>query len=143
METRSWSMAMTVMLVLLICCDTSSGQTADDGQKQTDWTPVTDPTSGEDGKAEQQSVRELTEEERMAQSLYEKALETLNDSKPDRASAFASLLQAAQLKHIPSQELVARAYLFGDDLPLDLEKAASMFKRLAGAGNPTAQLVSR
>lgn len=143
-EMKSYRL-MVLPILLLLCCDLSNGQS--DGQQQdNEWKPVTEAAVGANGaeiqSAEQQVVQELSEEQRMGQALYEKALETLNDSKPDRASAFASLTQAAHLNHVLSLELVARAHLFGDDLPLDLDKAALMFKKLAAAGNPTAQLVS-
>ena len=127
---------LPLLLLLLILVDCNDSVVADasaeheqDTSSDTSDVPVT-------------TAPELTPQERAAQLLYDKAMEILNDSKPDRGSAYDSLLEAAQLGHVSSQELVARAYLFGDDLPLNLKKSAEMFKRLAGQGNPYAQVVS-
>ena len=131
--------APAILLLLLVRGDVSLQSTAGDNSLHNS-TPVAGGANVD--RAEEQAVeKELTEIERAAAILFEKAMETLNDSKPDRPSAFQNLIQAALLDHVPSQELVARAHLFGDDLPLDLKKAATMFKRLAAGGNPTAQLV--
>ena len=82
----------------------------------------------------------LTPHERAALMLYDKAMEILNETKPDRKSAFATLIESSNLGHEPSQELVARALLFGDDLPRDVGRAVSLLKTLSSKGNPTAQL---
>lgn len=82
----------------------------------------------------------LTEEEKQANLAYDEAMSILNDTKPDRRLAFVHLGKAAVLGHVKAQEMIAKAQLFGDDLPLDLPSAASTFKKLAAQGNPTAHL---
>lgn len=84
---------------------------------------------------------EPTEEEKRAQELYESAISHINSSYPDRKKGYSILIEAAELKHPRSQELVAKAYLFGDDLPINLKKAAAHFKDLAANGNAVAQMV--
>lgn len=135
---------LTPLVILLLTVSVVSVQSA---EKTGDTlshnsTPIAESTNTGEKGDEQVVQKEMTEQERAAAVLFERAMETLNDSKPDRQSAFQNLIQAALLDHVPSQELVARAHLFGDDLPLDLKKAATMFKKLAATGNPTAQLVS-
>lgn len=103
-----------------------------------------DAVEGEE-QVEEDTVKQatpLTTQEKIALRLYDKAMEVLNDTRPDRRKAFATLVESAKLEHEPSQELVARAYLFGDDLPLNIPEATVLFKKLAAKGNPTAQLVS-
>lgn len=138
--TRLTRLVMLLVLVVFAVCVQSAEKTGETPPHNS--TPVAESTNTGEEAEEPVVQKELTERERAAVALFERAMETLNDSKPDRLSAFQNLIQAALLDHVPSQELVARAHLFGDDLPLDLKKAATMFKKLAAAGNPTAQLVS-
>lgn len=86
---------------------------------------------------------ELSEEEKLAASLYDQAMSYLNTTQPAKRRGYELLLEAAKLNHSKSQELIAKAYLFGDTLPIDLEKAADYFKHLARSGNPVAQMVGR
>lgn len=49
---------------------------------------------------------------------------------------------AAKLNHTQALEHVAFAYILGDFLPQDTEKAKLMFQDLAARGSPKGQLVS-
>lgn len=49
---------------------------------------------------------------------------------------------AAKLNHTQALEHVAFAYILGDYLPQDTEKAKVMFQDLAARGSPKGQLVS-
>lgn len=49
---------------------------------------------------------------------------------------------AAKLNHTQALEHVAFAYILGDYLPQDTEKAKLMFQDLAARGSPKGQLVS-
>lgn len=133
-----------VLLLLLVTGDVRLQSTAKSGDDSPhNSTPADDQANAgtEDVMPEKVVEKEVTESERAGLLLFDKAMEILNDSKPDRPAAFWNLNQAALMGHVPSQELVARAHLFGDEMPLDLKKSATMFKTLAANGNPTAQMV--
>jgi hypothetical protein len=84
---------------------------------------------------------ELSENEKQAISLYESALLLLNNSRPDRKKAYNLLIESAKLDHQKSQEMVAKSYLFGDYLPIDLQMAKQYFTSLSHKGNSNAQMV--
>ena len=86
-------------------------------------------------------VRELTERERLAISLYESAQSLLNSSRSDRSKAYQLMTESAKLDYEPAMESVAKQHLFGDELPIDLNVAKQYFTRLSLKGNPNSQLV--
>jgi hypothetical protein len=85
---------------------------------------------------------ELSESEKQAISLYDSALLLLNSSRPDRKKAYNLLIESAKLDHQMSQEMVAKSYLFGDYLPIDVQMAKQYFTSLSLKGNSNAQMVS-
>lgn len=81
--------------------------------------------------------------ESLAETMYQTAMRMMNETKSGPLKdAYLLLSKSSQLNHSPSQELVAKAHLFGDHLPLNLTEAGRLFKKLASEGSPTAQLVS-
>lgn len=88
-----------------------------------------------------EEVVELTEEEKRAQDLYDSAMGLMNSSNPEKKKAYTLLIDAADLGHTSSQELVAKVYLFGDLFGIDHKKAFSYYKQLSLKGNAVGQLV--
>lgn len=84
--------------------------------------------------------RELTEDEKLAQLLYENATAILNTTKPEKKRAYALLREAASKGHKRSKELVAHALLTGDTLVQNVETAREYFYALAAEGSPFAQM---
>lgn len=75
-------------------------------------------------------LKESNEESEKANQLHKKALNLLKTSSKHTKKAYELLQKAAQLNHIGSKELVAKAHLFGDPLPLDLTKAFQYFESI-------------
>ena len=73
--------------------------------------------------------------------LFDMAMEILNNSKADKAKAYYIFQEAARLNNSKAQEIVAQAFLFGDNLPLNLPLAIYYFKRIASQGSSTSQMV--
>lgn len=92
----------------------------------------------------QSSNGDVNQGESLAESMYNEAMRQMNETKSSGSlkAAYFLLTESSKLNHSQSQELVAKAHLFGDYLPLNLTEAARLFKKLALEGNPTAQLVS-
>ncbi|XP_064490270.1 protein sel-1 homolog 1-like [Ornithodoros turicata] len=82
----------------------------------------------------------LTEEEKKANAFYDAAMGILNATRPDKKRAYESLEQAANLGHVEAQELVGRAYLFGDVLQQNIHRAKELFEALAAKGVPSGQM---
>lgn len=81
--------------------------------------------------------------ESLAERMYQTAMKMINETKSGPLKgAYFLLSKSSELNHSQSQELVAKAHLFGDHLPLNLTEASRLFKKLASEGSPTAQLVS-
>lgn len=81
------------------------------------------------------------DEKNKASILFEMAMEILNNSKTDKTKAYYILQEAARLNNSKAQEMAAQAYLFGDNLPLNIPLAIYYFEKAAEQGSPTAQLV--
>lgn len=127
----SWKVLLTSSITFLVLALHVISEEASE-------TPTTKSSEDED---KQESTKTLTPHEKAALLLYERAMESLNEAKPsDRNAAFATLIQSSNLGHEASQELVARAMLFGDDLPRDVAGAVKLLKKLSSRGNPTAQV---
>lgn len=85
--------------------------------------------------------RELTEEEKKANSLYDAAKTLLNSTDSDKRKAYELLEQAADLGHAAAQEAVGEAYLFGDGgIVQNVTKARLYFEALAAVGSPAGQM---
>ncbi|RWS08626.1 Protein sel-1-like protein [Dinothrombium tinctorium] len=104
-------------------------------------------TLAEETKADNESVEEeveviaeQTEEERKAELLFQTANSILNQTRPDKHQAYVLLLEAAELNHAKAQEIIGRAALIGDNMPVDLNLAQKCFQNLASRGNPAAQM---
>ncbi|KAG8178341.1 hypothetical protein JTE90_029295 [Oedothorax gibbosus] len=88
-----------------------------------------------------QEVKELTEEEKQAQVLYDTGIMILNSTKPDKKRAYDLFKQAAELNHIEAGKIVSTAYFFGDVFAQNITAAKMWFERLAqGKGSPFAQM---
>lgn len=95
----------------------------------------------EEKRNEDNSSKQAEDEKSKANILLEMAMEILNNTKTDKTKAYYILQEAARLNNSKAQELVAQAYLFGDNLPLNIPLAIYYFERVADQGNPTAQFV--
>ncbi|XP_074648873.1 protein sel-1 homolog 1-like [Tubulanus polymorphus] len=85
---------------------------------------------------------ELTEEQKKGIELFEAGQSILNKTKnkQQKKDAYAYFVGAAELEHVKSMELVAYEYLFGDQLPRDIEKSRSLFEKLNNLGHPAGQM---
>lgn len=83
------------------------------------------------------------DEPSLAEQMYNEAMRQMNQTKSSGSlkAAYYLLSQSSLLNHSESQELVAKAHLFGDYLPHNLTEAARLFKKLSREGSPSAQLV--
>lgn len=81
-----------------------------------------------------------TEEEKQARELFQTAKAILNTTKPDKQRAYLLLEQAAKLKHMKSQEMVAFALLLGDSMLQNITAAKELFEELAKKGSPKGQM---
>ncbi|XP_019642411.1 PREDICTED: protein sel-1 homolog 1-like [Branchiostoma belcheri] len=107
------------------------------------------PTSGESGM-EPQEEEEMTEErreqlekEKEAERLYNEGMALRNSTKKsDQKSAYTFFLEAAELNHTESQELVGFAHLYGDYLSHNVTRALEILQELADKGSPKAQMGS-
>lgn len=77
----------------------------------------------------------LTKAQEEAKVLYEKAMNFLNKTKPDKGKAFDILLEAMS-ENNDAKALVAWAKLFGNPLQQNLDEAKFMFEELADIGHP-------
>lgn len=85
--------------------------------------------------------RELTEEEKKANSLYDAGKTLLNSTDSDKKKAYELLEQAADLGHAAAQEAVGEAYLFGEGgIGQNVTKARLYFEALAAVGSPAGQM---
>ncbi|XP_052698838.1 protein sel-1 homolog 1-like isoform X3 [Crassostrea angulata] len=94
---------------------------------------------GED--VEEEPQEELTAEQRQAQEYYSQGEALINRTyDKDQHQAMEYFQMAAKLNHTQALEHVAFAYILGDYLPQDTEKAKLMFQDLAARGSPKGQL---
>eukprot|EP00105_Crassostrea_gigas_P029518 XP_011451489.1 PREDICTED: protein sel-1 homolog 1 isoform X3 [Crassostrea gigas] len=94
---------------------------------------------GED--IEEEPQEELTTEQRQAQEYYSQGEALINRTyDKDQHQAMEYFQMAAKLNHTQALEHVAFAYILGDYLPQDTEKAKLMFQDLAARGSPKGQL---
>nr|XP_034324085.1 protein sel-1 homolog 1 isoform X7 [Crassostrea gigas] len=94
---------------------------------------------GED--IEEEPQEELTTEQRQAQEYYSQGEALINRTyDKDQHQAMEYFQMAAKLNHTQALEHVAFAYILGDFLPQDTEKAKLMFQDLAARGSPKGQL---
>uniref|UniRef100_A0A8W8I8I2 Protein sel-1-like protein 1 n=1 Tax=Magallana gigas TaxID=29159 RepID=A0A8W8I8I2_MAGGI len=98
-----------------------------------------DMDEGED--IEEEPQEELTTEQRQAQEYYSQGEALINRTyDKDQHQAMEYFQMAAKLNHTQALEHVAFAYILGDFLPQDTEKAKLMFQDLAARGSPKGQL---
>ncbi|XP_078590319.1 protein sel-1 homolog 1-like isoform X2 [Branchiostoma floridae x Branchiostoma japonicum] len=113
-------------------------------------TPLEEPpTAGESDMPPPEEVeeemteerREQLEKEKEAQRIYEEGMVLKNSTKKsDQKSAYAFFLEAAELNHTESRELVGFAHLYGDYLPQNATRALEILQDLADKGSPKAQM---
>ncbi|XP_076331776.1 protein sel-1 homolog 1-like isoform X2 [Tachypleus tridentatus] len=75
-----------------------------------------------------------------AELLFNTAMTILNTTKPDMKRAYDIFVQAAELGHSVSQEMMAKAHLFGDVVSQNIELSVKAFDSLARKGVPAGQL---
>lgn len=80
--------------------------------------------------------RELTEEEKEANTIYETATAMLNKTRPDKKQAYILLEEAAGKGNMDAKALVAWGRLFGNPMKQNVEEAKQMFSSLAEEGHP-------
>lgn len=85
-------------------------------------------------------ARQMTEEEKNAQSLFDNGSLILNMTKPDKKKAYQLIKEAADLGHVRAKELLGHALLLGDSLTQGVEKAKQYFEDLVKEGSPYAQM---
>ncbi|RWS28707.1 Protein sel-1-like protein [Leptotrombidium deliense] len=129
---RALLLLFVVLLVNRFSCDDLNEAVNEDDNKQS--------TAKEESEHVEEVPAEPTEEEKRAEVLYETAMSLLNQSRPDKKQAYSLLLEAAKLQHTKAQEIVGKASLFGDNLPIDLDVARTCFQNLASKGNALAQM---
>ena len=82
------------------------------------------------------SPRELTPQQVEAVNMYDRAVQLLNKTKPEKQQAYNLLLQSANLGNDDAKALVAWGYLFGNPLPHNINEAKNMFLELGENGHP-------
>ena len=97
--------------------------------------------SKEKQKEESTEEKELTPEEIKAEKYYSRGESFINETfLKDYYQAHQFFKLAADLNHTKALEYIAFAYLFGDYLPQDIEKAKEIFIDLSNRGSPRGQL---
>uniref|UniRef100_A0A158R5Z5 Small ribosomal subunit protein uS5m n=1 Tax=Syphacia muris TaxID=451379 RepID=A0A158R5Z5_9BILA len=88
--------------------------------------------------------RDLTEKEKQAQDLFNRAMVLLAKRRSlpaeGKAVAYKLLAEAAELKHREAMKLMGFALLFGDQASWDIAEARKLFDELASFGSADAQL---
>ncbi|XP_062586803.1 protein sel-1 homolog 1-like isoform X2 [Saccostrea cucullata] len=103
--------------------------------------PPVNSQSLEDEETEGEVQEELTEEQRQAQEYFNKGEALINQTySKDHQQAMEYFQLAAKLNHTQALEHVAFAYVLGDYLPHNIEKAKAIFQDLAARGSPKGQL---
>ncbi|XP_061172651.1 protein sel-1 homolog 1-like isoform X2 [Saccostrea echinata] len=103
--------------------------------------PPVNSQSLEDEETEEEIQEELTEEQLQAKEYFNKGEALINQTyNKDHQQAMEYFQLAAKLNHTQALEHVAFAYVLGDYLPHNIEKAKVIFQDLAARGSPKGQL---
>lgn len=103
------------------------------------------PSAGDEYTNEHvEDKKELSESEKRAADLYERAVHLINKGRSlpseGKVVAYKFLDEAANLKHKEAMKLMAFALLFGDHTRWNIDEARTLFEGLAEGGSADAQL---
>ncbi|XP_061172653.1 protein sel-1 homolog 1-like isoform X4 [Saccostrea echinata] len=119
----------------------NTDQGYNEGEEDTDTTSQEGNEDRNLEDTEEEIQEELTEEQLQAKEYFNKGEALINQTyNKDHQQAMEYFQLAAKLNHTQALEHVAFAYVLGDYLPHNIEKAKVIFQDLAARGSPKGQL---